>query len=59
MPEFLTQDELTRMVIAASNGETVTPSSPYAQEVWDRIRREVAAIQSRPGAIVDLPSDLP
>jgi hypothetical protein len=59
MPEFVSEDELRRMVIAATNGETVTPSSPYAQQAWERIRREVAEIRSRPGAIVDLSSDLP
>jgi hypothetical protein len=59
MPDFLSEDELRRMVIAATNGETVVPSSPYAQQVWERVQREVAEIRSRPGAIVDLPSDIP
>ena len=59
MPEFLTEDELRRMVIAAMNGDTVVPSSPYAQQVWEQIQRETAEILSHPGAIVDLPSDFP
>jgi hypothetical protein len=46
------------MVVAATTGATVTPSSPYAEEVWQRIKREVAEIQAR-GGVVDLSSDLP
>jgi hypothetical protein len=56
--QFLTEDELHRMVVAATTGATVTPSSPYAEEVWQRIKREVAEIQAR-GGVVDLSSDLP
>lgn len=59
MPAFISQDELNRMVIAATLGEPITPSSPDAQQVWERIQREVAEIRARPGAIVDLSSDLP
>lgn len=59
MTDFLSEDELRRMVIAATNGETIVPSSAYAQEAWDRIRQEVAEIRARPGGIVDLSSDLP
>lgn len=58
MPEFVTEEELARMVIAASHGEPFAPSSPYAEQVWQRIRRQVAEIQAR-GAIVDLSSPMP
>jgi hypothetical protein len=56
--DFVTQDELTRMVIAATLGQPFVPSSPYAAQVWERIQRETAEIRAR-GGIVDLPFDFP
>jgi hypothetical protein len=58
MSDVVTLDEMTRMVIAAVNGETVVPSSPHAAQVWEQIQREVAEIIAR-GGMVDIPSDFP
>jgi hypothetical protein len=59
-PEMLTEEAMRRMVIDAATGTAAEEAStPYGREIQARIQSEVAAIQARPGAIVDIPPDLP
>ena len=55
----VSQDELTRMVIAATTGQPYRPATPEQTQAWERIQGEVAAIKARPGAVVDISPDLP
>jgi hypothetical protein len=57
--ERLTENDTERMVVCATLGLEIEPTSPKARELWDAIKRDVERIKAIPGAIVDISSDMP
>ena len=55
---IVTEYEVERMVVAATQGKELVPATPAARELWEATKRDVAAIKAR-GGMVDIPFDVP
>lgn len=55
----ITEDELRRLTIDLVLGGPARADSPRARELRERLRGEIMNIQARPGASVDVSSDVP
>jgi hypothetical protein len=58
MQVFISEDELRKMVNAASHGRKYTPPNKYAALVYANIKRQTKAILAA-GDSIDLPAGLP